>query len=315
MKTPFHNKPFDEGTRMKLEIFRHYLREWIPVFLTDSPSTSWCRQVNVFDLFCGPGQDSEGRPGSPLIIQEEIKLYCQKNKHVKKDIPVNVFFNDADAPHIDTLKERMDNNRCPDACCHFCYYSQDFGELVENLLPVVKTRTSANLFLLDQFGVKEVSPNLVSQLLQSGTTDVLFFISSSAIRRFAEEPAFKDMFSRSGIKSVEYNVIHRYLTGWFQKEVKLKDAYFAPFSIKKGSNIYGLIFATTHELGIEKFLQVCWNLDPSTGEANYNIDDDLAWGNKPVLFSEMNVPTKKQVFEKELLESLSDKPTCVSHNG
>ena len=127
----------------------------------------------------------------------------------------------------------------------------------------------------------------------------------SAIRRFSNKPGFKEMFPGERIKCVEYKVIHRYLTEWFQKETGLEQAYFAPFSIKKGSNIYGLIFATMNELGIEKFLRVCWDLDSATGQANYNIDGDLSWGGQPALFPELNVPTKKQVFEKELLKYIS----------
>jgi len=304
MRTSFHNKPFDEGTKIKLEIFRRYLREWIPVFLTVSPDTSWCTQVNIFDLFCGPGKDLEGTPGSPLIIQEEIKSYCQKNRSLKKDIVVKLFFNDRQGEYIEVLKKEIENNRCPEACCKFSYHTVEFGLVVEELLPVMEKSGSANLLLLDQFGVKNISPELVTKLLRAGASDVLFFISSSAIRRFAEESAFKEMFPGKDIKSVEYDVIHRYLTGCFRDTAQLPDAYFAPFSIKKGSNIYGLIFATRHELGIEKFLRVCWDLDSATGEANYNIDGDVAWGNQPALFSEMNVPTKKQVFRKELLEHI-----------
>ncbi len=305
MKSAFFDRPFDHGTRIKLEIFRRYVREWIPVFLTRSPNTSWCRQINIFDLFCGPGQDSEGTPGSPLIIQQEIKLYCQKNRELKKDIPVNLFLSDDKAGLVEILKERIYVNRCQESCCNFFYDTAEFGEVVEKFTPYINDPASANLIFLDQFGVKEISPLLISTLLQAKATDILFFISTSAIRRFSEEPGFKEMFPGEDIKSVEYKVVHRYLTEWFQKETRLKQAYFAPFSIKKGSNIYGLIFATMNELGIEKFLRVCWDLDPTSGQANYNIDGDLAWGGQSALFPEMNIPTKKQVFEHGLIEYIS----------
>jgi hypothetical protein len=65
-----------------------------------------------------------------------------------------------------------------------------------------------------------------------------------------------------------------------------------------------LIFATRHRLGMEKFLKVCWALDPSTGEANYNIDADLAWSGEPLLWSEMNTITKVDLFERSLVEFL-----------
>lgn len=305
MKSAFFDKPFDQGTRIKLEIFRRYVREWIPVFLTQSQNTSWCHQINIFDLFCGPGQDSEGTPGSPLIIQQEMKSYCQKNRELKKDIPVNIFFSDERAKWVEFLKERIEENRCPETCCNFIYDTGEFDEIAKKFLPRIQDATSANLFFLDQFGVKDISPVMISTLLRSGATDVLFFISTSAIRRFSNESGFKEMFPGEEIKSIEYNIIHRYLTEWFKKQTGLKQAYFAPFSIKKGSNIYGLIFATMNELGIEKFLRVCWDLDSATGQANYNIDGDLSWGVQPALFPEWNIPTKKQVFERELMGYIS----------
>ncbi|GAB4346202.1 MAG: hypothetical protein Kow0089_23490 [Desulfobulbaceae bacterium] len=305
MRVPFHAKPFDEGTKLKLEIFRRYLREWIPVFLIDSPKTAWCHRINIFDLFCGPGQDAEGTPGSPLIIQEEIKSYCHKNRHMKKEIKINLFFNDDNKMHVEELKGKVTDNRCPEKCCTFHFHSEGVDEVMGKLLSIMKDDGSSNLVFLDQFGVKYVSPESIFQLMSAGTTDLLFFISTSAIRRFAGEPGFKKEYPGERIQSIEYKVVHRYLTQWFQQEVGISNAYFAPFSIKKGSNIYGLIFATMHELGIEKFLRVCWDLDSSTGQANYNIDDDLAWGGQLVLFPDLNVPTKKQVFEKELLEYIS----------
>jgi len=62
----FHEKPFDEGTITKLQIFELYAREWIPVFLASSrPPRS---EIHVFDFFAGPGVDGNGEPGSPLRV-------------------------------------------------------------------------------------------------------------------------------------------------------------------------------------------------------------------------------------------------------
>ena len=41
-----HQKPFDEGTRDKLELYREYLREWLPVFINGSSAEI----VQVFDI-------------------------------------------------------------------------------------------------------------------------------------------------------------------------------------------------------------------------------------------------------------------------
>jgi hypothetical protein len=56
-------KPFDQGTRDKLELCREYLREWLPVFI-NVPSVDI---LQIFDFFAGPGFYFGGNPGSPAI--------------------------------------------------------------------------------------------------------------------------------------------------------------------------------------------------------------------------------------------------------
>ena len=305
MKKDFHDKCFDEATQTKLKVFKRYIRNWIPVFMTDSLKTNWCQRINIYDLFSGPGSDADGTFGTPLIIQNELKAYCEAHSEIKKNIQVNLIFNDQEKRHIDSLKMQIDQNRCAQNCCCFSYYAKPFSEVVDELLPEMKQSDSANLILLDQFGIKEILPKTISYLLAASATDILFFISTSAIRRFAKQPEFEEKLTIPEIKEVEYNLIHRHLTEWFEKETKVKNTFFAPFSIKKGSNIYGLVFASKNMLGIEKFLDVCWNLDPLTGEANYNIDGEITWRGQMSLFESDKKVTKMVVFETELLEFIN----------
>ena len=39
MDRTFHDNPFDPATKIKLEIFRHCVRKWLPVFLPKAPHT------------------------------------------------------------------------------------------------------------------------------------------------------------------------------------------------------------------------------------------------------------------------------------
>ena len=57
-------KPFDEGTKTKLEIFRNYLKEWLPVFV--AKQTIIWNNIQIFDFCSGQGKDVEGTLGSPL---------------------------------------------------------------------------------------------------------------------------------------------------------------------------------------------------------------------------------------------------------
>lgn len=86
-----------------------------------------------------------------------------------------------------------------------------------------------------------------------------------------------------------------------------KKYFLAPFSIRKGANVYGLIFGTNHTLGIEKFLRVAWKRDALRGEANFDIDDERIDVLRPKLFEEMDKPNKRQVFEKNLTDEILKK--------
>ena len=48
-------KPFDEGTMVKLRIFEDYFKAWLPVFIA-KPQPYW-RVIQIFDLFAGEGKD------------------------------------------------------------------------------------------------------------------------------------------------------------------------------------------------------------------------------------------------------------------
>jgi hypothetical protein len=50
----------------------------------------------------------------------------------------------------------------------------------------------------------------------------------------------------SSVKNTEYNTIHRLICNHFRDEINSRDDFFlAPFSLKKGANIYGIIFGSS----------------------------------------------------------------------
>jgi hypothetical protein len=54
--------------------------------------------------------------------------------------------------------------------------------------------------------------------------------------------------------------------------------YVGHFSIRKDSNIYGLIFGSHHWLGMQKFLEIAWRLDAACGEADYEMEASVEQG-------------------------------------
>ena len=103
MNSDFHEKPFDEGTIAKLEMFQLYAREWLPVFLS-SIKPIW-PEVHIFDFFCGPGQDVNGVVGSPVRIVEEV-MKC-KHRLAEGNIKLYFHFSDADSDKTEALRAHL----------------------------------------------------------------------------------------------------------------------------------------------------------------------------------------------------------------
>ena len=173
----------------------------------------------------------------------------------------------------------------------------------------LKASSAAKLIILDQCGIKQITHDTFKELIHFPATDFMFFISSSILRRFISVDGIRQYFptmSPAEIKELPSTDVHRYVCQHYQEIVPPdREFYLAPFSIKKGANIYGIIFGSGTLLGLEKFLKVCWNKDNISGEANYDIDDDMIRKGK-TLFKELNISRKKDLLKKRLVDFLQD---------
>lgn len=313
MATKFHDESFSAETQLKLELFRRYIRKWVPVFMTKPrmDANRKQRSVHIFDLFAGPGTDANGEPGSPLLVMKELQSFCQQNKAIRIPNPdVQLYFSDDDPAHIDALRRIVSDNICPAGCCKPIVQKQTFQDAIDLAMPTLMDEGKACLVIMDQFGLKEVTPELVIQLSRCPVTDIVFFISSSFIRRFADEAAVQKYFcvSADDIRKSDYRSIHRYICDYYRSKLpKESDYYLVPFSIKKGANIYGVIFGSGNMLGLYKALQTCWELDGVTGEANYSVDGDIVWSGQQSLFADDNVPRKRDLYRRSLEQIIKER--------
>lgn len=304
MANDIHKAPFDEGTKAKLSIFKDYLKEWLPVFL--SKKEIYWNTINVFDFFAGPGADSKGNMGTPLIIIEELKPYL--NNIAQKNLNVNLYFNEYDKLKQEELKSKL----LPEDGCSIPYSveieSLDFKDSFGKQFPKMGDKNCANLLFLDQNGIKHISEDVFSKIINLKRTDFLFFISSSTIKRFSEHPNIMQhiKLSAAEIEKTPYHKIHRLVLDYYRNLIpNNKEYYLASFSLRKNAGVYGLIFGSGHVLGIEKFLATCWSIDKERGEANFDIDDDKIIPGQGDLFTgEVRKPKKVDLFEKDLAERI-----------
>ncbi len=304
MAKDFFDIPFTEDTQIKLELYSEYLTEWIPVFV--SAHKPFVNAVNIFDFFAGAGRDSKGNPGSPIIAINALMKYKQFLS--RPDLSINIYLNDKDPKYCERLKANIEGLEFDKEHIKIHYSNMEFLQAYQTLKP--KMKGAANLIFLDQFGIKYVDKPMFLDVINLKTTDIIFFVSSSTFKRFSEDENVHSIlgYDIEEIKKLHPSEIHRFVHKTYDSFIPKNINYcIAPFSIKKGSNIYGLIFGSGHPLGIEKFLEICWQKDRIAGEANFDIEGSKIDVNAPFMFQEMNVPKKIDLFQSNLRESILKK--------
>lgn len=290
-----YEKPFSEETVTKLEIFGKYFEAWLPVFI-HHPSYS---EVNIYDFFAGKGQDNNGIPGSPLRILRILKTY--QNEIIQNNLKITVLLNEYKKKKFNHLVNLVQSTikELSDLKNHLFieYYNLDFKVLFEQKKNELKY--SVNLIFLDQNGIKQISSEIFSSLESFSTTDFMFFISSSFFKRFSQDFAkFFPNLDHKKIKNANSIEIHRVILDEYKKLLpKTSKTVLYPFSIKKGANIYGLVFGSKHPLAADKFLHIVWDRNKLNGEANFDIDEDSKKQQRDLFENKL---TKIEKFQSDL---------------
>lgn len=267
-----HEKPFDDTTIAKLEIFEDYAQEWLPTFIMQGVSP-----LCIFDFFAGTGYDKKGIPGSSIRILNKIK---EQIVHiVQKKVTIQLYLNEYDSDKFALLKESCENylnaNLDVKGVTKINYYKEDFDVCFNKLLPIIDKYVS--LVYLDQNGIKFLSEKYFLALEKTTRTDFLYFVSASYFWRFGHKQEFKmhldiDM---EKAKKDPYQFIHRNLLSQLRQKLPADtNLKLYPYSLKKGTNIHGIIFGASHIRAVDKFLSLTWKKNTTNGEANFDIDDD-----------------------------------------
>ncbi|SDF24596.1 three-Cys-motif partner protein [Dyadobacter soli] len=273
-----HEEPFDDGTITKLEIFEDYAQAWIPTFVMKAEPI-----ICIFDFFAGTGYDKNGIAGSPIRILDKIKDHI--GYIFQKRVKIRVYVNEYEPNKVSQRKhellvkacnEYLETNQDVKRAIEILTYNEDFETLFPKLLPEIKLYPS--LVYIDQNGVRFLSDKYLLQFEKMTQTDFLYFASSSYLRRLGHTEQFKKhlQLDIELLKEVPYNLVHRnlisQLTLRFSNNTKLR---LYPFSIKKGTNIYGIIFGASHPRAVEKFLSIAWKKNDVNGQSNFDMDQDI----------------------------------------
>lgn len=313
MSPKFHKKSFDKSTKTKLEFFNGYFQESFPVFIHGN---GW-QKILIYDFFAGKGKDTNGEYGTSLGILDALSCHCADIRSKKKD--VFVILNDKDEHETlkNNVKEFLQNCRKQCSSEEECILQldknliikgNDFEAYFTEIYPkILATKKAAKLIFIDPFGFV-INNDIFNKLTSLPTTDFICFMPSSYLRRFKSFPRFNTYIDTQKINFDESRPehCHRVIANYFESILPDdREYYFAYFSIRKGSNYYGLIFGSNHTLGAEKFLKLCWENDTTTGEANYNIDREYSYDKEQgILFNELKSPVKLTDFQSNLEEKI-----------
>ena len=273
-----HSDPFNDTTITKLEIFEDYAEAWIPTFVMQANIP----EIHVFDFFSGPGYDKNGLPGSPIRLLDKIKSYL--GLFLSTQTKIVLHLNEFEPSKVNQEKFKLLQQNCNEfldlnpKLKYFTtieYYNENTELLFFKLLNKIKKYPS--LVYLDQNGVKFISKQFIEELEKLNTVDFIYFVSSSYFWRLGATDEFRKVlqFDMEELKKGKYHNIHRKVIEELKKELPQKTSLMLfPFSLKKGANVYGIIFGAKHFLAVDKFLRIAWERNATNGEADFDIDED-----------------------------------------
>ena len=291
-----HLKPYDDGTQQKLRLFRNYIRSWLGVFCTQNFKT-----VYMIDAFAGPGNDESGEKGTPLIILEEVAN--QFKNFSERSIVVEIHLNENNAAKLMRLEKTVDSllNKFPElrqiVSIHFT------GDDALNIVPVLvrQIRDEPCLLLLDQNGIMALKEDIFDSICSGRRLDALFFVATSYLKRFAQEPEFLNYvryLNIDALRSQPSSLVHRELKRQLATKWNHKGLYFSDFTIKKNNNVYGILLCTHHLKALDVFVSHSWKENNETGDANFDIDG-TSLAQEP-MFENMRTLSKLDRFKDDL---------------
>ncbi|HMQ70307.1 MAG TPA: three-Cys-motif partner protein TcmP [Ignavibacteria bacterium] len=273
----------------KLEFYESYLKRYLRIILLSEHITT----ISIFDLFCGTGIYEDGKSGSPILAFNIIQNILAEYPKYKNTKTINLIVNDGESKNIEKVKSKLDTLNTSKVCNIYykSYGSDEIFKRVNNYLKKNNDSRARNLIFIDPYGYKEIHKNDIEKLLSNGHTEIILFLPLSHMHRF-KGVAFSDKINPSYTKLRNFIIEffpndHPLIKGQFTDIYKfinyLKDAFSfnnkfftASFYIQRDkANFNVLFFISPNIYGMEKILEVKWQLDRNTGRGYSIGQDDL----------------------------------------
>ena len=261
--------PRDPHTEGKHLVLKEYLNAWLPILGTTQG------RILFIDGFAGPGEYSGGEAGSPVVAMDAFVNHQAKHR-ITADIVLVFIEKCADrARHLRSVVKKW-KPQFPDNMCVRVFDKKEFDPTMKKILNDLK-QSRHNLapafVMIDPFGVKGFSMEVIRGILLNPKCEVYVTIMWSSIVRFRDRPEFKNYMD--DIFGSDWNTVddvcsqdgRKALYGMYRQ--RLKDAgakQVLSFNVYKGMRlIYSIFFATQSLKGCDKMKQAIWKIDPFGG--------------------------------------------------
>ena len=263
-------------SQAKVRFYQEYLTRYLRILY----KSEYIQKINIFDVFCGAGIYEDGKAGSAVVAYNSIKEVFYENNKIKK---VCLFLNDGNKKRINNVKTILDAENEKNQCCDIRYLNFQAADLLAQLQRVVENTKNdvRNLIFIDPYGYKDITKDIIFNLLNNKHTEIILFLPIYQMYRFTS-------YALDNAEIIQYKPLNDFICSYFTKEhpiVKkeelsilqyisfLKEAfsynnsyYTASYHIERNkSQYFSLFFLTSHIYGLEKILEVKWDLNEVNG--------------------------------------------------
>lgn len=247
-KDNFYQKQ-NKLTAAKVIIYKDYIQEYLFKLLMSFG------ECFIADLFCGTG-DNGNKPGSPVVLMEDIKYTLTSEKIKNKNPRVFVLFNDEDCKCIEKLECKMKEIKVPENITIF-HSSKEFKTILNDIKNIFRAKNIPKFFFLDPFTYSSIKMDDVRSLIELDNSEVLLFLPIFHSYRFAGDKNMKpdhktrlflEEFTTEGV--FDYSDIDCFvdsIKNKLKKELNLD--YVRPVLLNDGSRKNALFLVTKRKEG------------------------------------------------------------------
>ncbi|MDR7666253.1 three-Cys-motif partner protein TcmP, partial [Methanosarcina sp. Z-7115] len=173
----------EKHTEAKHAILKRYLQAWFPIL------SSFNDRILYIDGFAGPGEYSNGEPGSPIIALETAIDAARDNKR-KTNAEILFLFIEKDKERCEHLESLLAGRTLP----HNIKYIVECGKFDETLkssldqIDIQKKSLAPTFAFIDPFGISDTPFSIIERIVKFKRCEVLITFMSGFINRFKNHP-------------------------------------------------------------------------------------------------------------------------------